>query len=82
MATWCVSDNYFIDSPTQKNFSTFLKSGTQHLEGHISVKYWSIFKIKDISEKFLKNDQNIDPRCFGGQVIAKNKVSKVLVNTL
>ena len=50
MATWCVSDNYFIDSPTQKNFSTFLKSGTQHLEGHISVKYWSIFKIKDISD--------------------------------
>ena len=29
-----------------------------------------------------KNNQNIYPRCFGGREIAKNKVSKVLVDTL
>ena len=29
-----------------------------------------------------KNDQNFYPRCFGGRDIAKNKVSKVLVDTL
>ena len=30
----------------------------------------------------LKNSQNIYPRCFGGREITKNKVSKVLVDTL
>ena len=29
-----------------------------------------------------KNDQKFNPVCFGGGEIAKNKVSKVLVDTL
>ena len=29
-----------------------------------------------------KNDQKFYPMCFGGREIAKNKVSKVLVDTL
>ena len=39
----CLETNYCIKM-------LILKSGTPHWDGHISVKYWSIFKIKDISE--------------------------------